>query len=414
MLVDGDGRAPSAAPSAAADPGADRRAGLDSDTAVDPGVAPLFRRLLARSRGLLGTVAGSISLVDAARGRYDKIAESGIACQLGRSFPLDEGATGEAVARRMPVVIDAYRDLHGGHLPAGHPAGRGAAAAVPLWWRGEVIGVNVAFAGRRRRFTAAEIDAFELLTQSVAPAVVRAGSTVPSLAGLLRERTRHGGDGVQTRITEVGTARPVPEEVARAAADLVALVGRAAALRASASRLHIAVVHRPEGLRLLVQDEDAGAVASSIDPLGLGTRTWNELLAVTGDGPGGRVGVEHVAGWGTLLRADFPNGPAAADHPTADHRATDHRAADHSAADSPADASPLTPREHEVLRLLAAGLSDREVAGRLVISPKTVEKHVGAVLRKTGSASRTAAVVLALDRGWLASDDLGDDDPADP
>jgi DNA-binding CsgD family transcriptional regulator len=404
MLVDGDGRAPSAAPSALADPAADPGADLDPATAVDQGVEPLFRRLLTRSRGLLGTVAGSISLVDAARGHYVKIAENGIACQLGRSFPLDEGATGEAVARRMPVVIDAYRDLRGGHLSAGHPAGRGAAAAVPLWWRGEVIGVNVAFAGRRRRFTAAEIDAFELLTQSVAPAVVRAGSTVPSLAGLLRERTRHGGHGVPTFVTEVGVAQPVPEEVATAAADLVALVGRAAALRASTSRLHVAVVHRPEGLRLLVQDEDAEVVASSVDPLGLGTRTWNELLAVTGGELGGHVGVEHVAGWGTLLRADFPNAPTAVDPsrggPSAD--------------DPSADTSPLTPREHEVLRLLAAGLSDREVAARLVISRKTVEKHVGAVLRKTGSASRTAAVVLALDRGWLASDDLGEDDSTDP
>jgi hypothetical protein len=35
------------------------------------------------------------------------------------------------------------------------------------------------------------------------------------------------------------------------------------------------------------------------------------------------------------------------------------------------------------------------------------------VLRKTGTVSRTAAVVHALDRGWLASDDLQDDDPTD-
>jgi DNA-binding NarL/FixJ family response regulator len=124
--------------------------------------------------------------------------------------------------------------------------------------------VNVAFAGRRRRFTAGEIDAFELLTQSVAPGVVGAGSAVPSLAGLLRERTGRG-----------------------------------------------------------------------------------------------------------------------------------------------------SPGEHEVLRLLADGLSDREVAARLVISPKTVEKHVGAVLRKTGTTSRTAAVMYGLDHGWIASDDLQNDDSTD-
>jgi hypothetical protein len=38
-----------------------------------------------------------------------------------------------------------------------------------------------------------------------------------------------------------------------------------------------------------------------------------------------------------------------------------------------------------------------------VISPKTVEKHVGALLRKTGTTSRTAAVMRALERGWLPS-----------
>jgi DNA-binding NarL/FixJ family response regulator len=95
-----------------------------------------------------------------------------------------------------------------------------------------------------------------------------------------------------------------------------------------------------------------------------------------------------------LLRADFPNAPPGAP------------------AENPAP-SPLTPREHEVLRLLADGLSDREIAARFVISPKTVEKHVGAVLRKTGTASRTAAVMYGLDHGWIASDDLQIDDPTD-
>ena len=384
MLVDDDGHRP-----ANGEPAPGFHLGFAvADMYSDLRISPVLRRLLTHSRELLQTVAGSISLVDPAGGSYAKVAENGVACQLGRTFPLHEGATGQAVARRMPVVIDDYGVLPAGHLPHGHPASRGAAAAVPLWWRGEVIGVNVAFAGRRRRFTAAEIDAFELLTQSVGAAVVEAGAAVPSLAGLLREhgRIRAGDTGVRTVVTEVGPARPVPVDVATAAVDLVALVGRAVALRAgnggtSPSRLHVALVHRPEGLRLLIQDETVEAVVAAADPLGLGTRTWNELLAVTGGRLGGQVGVEHVPGWGTLLRAEFPEiaGPAAP-------------------ADEP---SPLTRREGEVLRLLADGLSDREVATRLTISPKTVEKHVGALLRKTGTASRTAAVVQALDRGLI-------------
>jgi signal transduction histidine kinase/DNA-binding NarL/FixJ family response regulator len=51
--------------------------------------------------------------------------------------------------------------------------------------------------------------------------------------------------------------------------------------------------------------------------------------------------------------------------------------------------SPLTPREREVRALVEEGLSDKVIAERLVISVKTVEKHVGALLRKTGAHSRT-------------------------
>jgi DNA-binding NarL/FixJ family response regulator len=51
--------------------------------------------------------------------------------------------------------------------------------------------------------------------------------------------------------------------------------------------------------------------------------------------------------------------------------------------------SSLTPRERQVRGLVEEGLSDKLIAERLVISVKTVEKHVGALLRKTGAHSRT-------------------------
>lgn len=219
---------------------------------------PLLRRLLAHSGRLLDAVAASVSLVDPTRTRYAKIAERGVSCRLGATFPLDEGATGRVVAARRPVVLAHYRDVGGGHLPPGHPASTGAVVAVPIWWRGEVIGANVVFAGRSRRFTTAEVDGLEVLTQVAAVGIVTAGAGDPALAHLR-------------------------------------------------------------------------------------------------------------GGW-----------------------------------DAPPAGSPLTPREQEVLALLGRGLSDREMAAALVISPKTVEKHVGAVLRKTGSPGRTAAVVRALERGWLA------------
>lgn len=343
----------------------------------------LLERLLEHSQTLLGTVAGSISLVNVSSGRYDKLAEQGITCRLGMSFPLDQGATGLAVSRRLPVVIDNYSDLRGGHLPLDHPVGRGAVVAAPMWWRGEVIGVNIAFAGCPRAFTAAEVDAFERLTQSAAPAVVKARSTVPSLAGMLREYDRITGPetGVQTVVIEAGHRRHVPDAVASAATDVVALVGRAASARCRPTRLRVAVVHRAEGLRLLVYDDTLPVSPTSQDPLGLGTSSWSELLTVVRGRLGGQVRVEHIAGWGTLLSTDFPNGPIS----EAVTRTL----------------SPLTRREGQVLELLASGLTDREVAARLEISRKTVEKHVGAVLRKTDAPSRTAAVAHALGRGWL-------------
>lgn len=51
----------------------------------------------------------------------------------------------------------------------------------------------------------------------------------------------------------------------------------------------------------------------------------------------------------------------------------------------------LSAREHEVLRLLAEGLTDREIAGALAISPRTVESHVSSVLRKLGVRNRAEA-----------------------
>ena len=56
---------------------------------------------------------------------------------------------------------------------------------------------------------------------------------------------------------------------------------------------------------------------------------------------------------------------------------------------------PLTSRELEVLRLLAAGSSNQAIARELVVTLDTVKKHVGHVLGKLGAANRTEAVARA-------------------
>lgn len=61
----------------------------------------------------------------------------------------------------------------------------------------------------------------------------------------------------------------------------------------------------------------------------------------------------------------------------------------------------LTLREREVLRLLARGLSQPDIAGKLVISPKTVGTHIQRILGKLGVHSRAQAVVLAHEEGLV-------------
>jgi pimeloyl-ACP methyl ester carboxylesterase/DNA-binding CsgD family transcriptional regulator len=123
-------------------------------------------------------------------------------------------------------------------------------------------------------------------------------------------------------------------------------------------------------------------------------------------------GADHFPWFGDtdqLLGAAFDafgiEGEVAEDEPTPRRRpeAQPRVAPDPRVDPGPADpaADQLTKRETEVLALIATGLSDREIAERLVLSPHTVHRHVANLRTKLGLPTRAAAVAAAAKRGLI-------------
>ena len=77
------------------------------------------------------------------------------------------------------------------------------------------------------------------------------------------------------------------------------------------------------------------------------------------------------------------------------------RQAGSGSAAKPVELSPLTPRETEILRLIADGVGNAEIADRLSLGLGTVKGHIRDILEKLSAADRTQAAVLALRRGLI-------------
>jgi two-component system, NarL family, response regulator LiaR len=76
---------------------------------------------------------------------------------------------------------------------------------------------------------------------------------------------------------------------------------------------------------------------------------------------------------------------------------------------APENPEALTDRETEVLKLLACGKANKQIAGNLYVSEKTVKAHVSSILMKLGVQSRTQAALYAVRTGLVSLDELGEE-----
>jgi DNA-binding NarL/FixJ family response regulator len=416
--------------------------------AVDFSPHPELERVLRRCTELLGCDAGSICSVDEAAGTYRKEADIGVACQSGQVFPLTEGMTGTVVARRGPVWFDRYDQVPGGHVADPERATLRGVIGVPLEWRGRVIGACIVFSRDPRRvFGPGDAELLELFARheaivlatarlrEVAEVTARAEAVAVALsqaAGELRTASREAMDALaEARLTLLGLAsgaRDAPLTAAGGprlrvliAADRpllragiarllsgadpqVEIVGEAAtadAAVAACRELRPDVVLADLGLTVTAADPATG---TPHEPAGVTELLLSELpdLAVVGLCEAGderlvaeamRVGargcVDTWADGGELARAIAAagRGQAILSAPALAQLQRGLRGD----AGEPA----LTARERQVRGLMEQGLPDKVIAERLVLSVKTVEKHAGAVLRKTGARNRAELAALA-------------------
>lgn len=179
-----------------------------------------------------------------------------------------------------------------------------------------------------------------------------------------------------------------------------------ALLEGDAKAIVVAAIDDPVGLDMIRDDIDAALVDVTPGPGALPMLPAGLPAVLLWDAP---VPVlERRAATAHLLRdAESPEARAALNavvHGLSVFDPAMLAAAHLVSAGEWSDAAPggaLTPREHDVLALLADGMTNKAIARRLGISDHTVKFHVGAILAKLGAESRTEAVTIAARSGML-------------
>lgn len=260
--------------------------------------------------------------------------------------------------RRRQGRLDEAEELFS--KAAHDPAARLGMAAVALDRGDQRKGLELARASLRaaRSDSTARVPALEL--------VVR-GATALGLQDEARSAL-----GELQGVAEVVQTAPLRAAVATSAGHLAALDGDSVG----------ALAHFDDALRLL---EAAGL------PFEAHCARLDRADVLASIGRTGEAREEAATAEAALRRMGS----------TAKARAAQALAAGRSSPRRPASLIPLTERELEVLRLVADGCSNEEIAARLIIAEHTVKRHVANIRTKLGASSRTAAAAHAIRQGWL-------------
>jgi DNA-binding NarL/FixJ family response regulator len=189
--------------------------------------------------------------------------------------------------------------------------------------------------------------------------------------------------------------------------EIVAAVGDIDAARAAHAELEAlaarfgqpyldAVTAHAQGTVLLSEGNASAALAAL-------RRAWTTWRSLEAPYEAARVRVEIARacqGLGDNDRAEMELDAARATFASL-RAAPDIAHVDRLAGKAPGDTTGLTPREREVLVLIARGNSNRQIADELVISEKTVASHLTHIFTKLGLTSRTAATAYAYDHGLV-------------
>lgn len=204
------------------------------------------------------------------------------------------------------------------------------------------------------------------LTDSLYPTLLESLGLEPALEALAAQELRARGLAIRLALQRLRERLPPQIELALFRATQEA--ADRALRQANARRLHIRLEKREDDLYFILADD---GIPPAEEPL----RATRQRI----EGLGGQMSCGRGAMGGLEITIRFDVAP-------------------------PID---LTEREYEVIRLVAEGMANKEIANALVISPRTVKFHLDNIYSKLGVSTRTEAAIYALRQGWVRPESTG-------